>query len=941
MTEDREEIERLQARLDTLVRTQIDFQNEVSFIRSELERLRFVKREIEPTPVSRPAQPQRASELPEAEKPPSTTRWETTPPPPPRSDDPKPPSRAEQPFTGFGKYAAADETNTTSSSKDASNSFFQEQIDAARGNLEKFIGENLISTVGILILVLGVGIGAKFAIDNGWISPLMRIVFGYVMGLGLLGVAVRLKDKYLSFSSVLLSGGMAILYFVTYFAYALYSLFGQSTAFGLMVIFTVFTVAAALLYNRQVIAHVGLVGAYAVPFLLSDDSGNYLFLFSYMTILNIGILAISVKKFWKPLFYTSSAFTWLIFLGWFATRYSSAEHFYLAIIFLGIFFSIFYSTKIVHGIIWPESEDDENLIGIIATALIFYGFCFAIGDVQAANREYAVFFIYLGAASLAMLLTSFRFYGRVLVYVTYPLAWLIFGVWFLTKYQADEHLVLASVTAAGFFAIFYGATLIYRLMTDDLAMAEHAGLLITNSFIFYGFGYAILQSRENLWAYQGLFTAGHSAFHSLVAHAVNRIKGSAVEVIQVLAILIITFSTIAIPIQFDGNAVTMIWSVQAAALFWFGRARAIELFQYYSYPIIALAAGSMVIDWLITYAERTNYASEANRQVFANGDFIAAIIFVGAMAFIYVTHQDDKHESVLSVDLARIFGYVVAVLGIVALYNLFRVEISNYHHLLVVNSGIFANGSSPSQTSLTKAGDISRFNVLWQLNYTMLFATVLSLVNIKKFRSVNLAKLSIVLDILSLGAFLPIGMVLFYQLRVNYMLSDADLATGPMHIAIRYFSYLFAVGLLYVLFVYSQDRELMPELSEDRSAAAFDSIFYATIFITASGELVNLMEQMHIPDSTKLGLSILWAVYAVIMIVVGIAKNKAYLRIAAIVLLAATLVKLFFYDIADLPTIPKTILFVAIGILMLIVGYLYNRYKEVIFKNPDPDSIES
>ncbi|CAN5182450.1 hypothetical protein BH20ACI2_BH20ACI2_28990 [soil metagenome] len=940
MTEDRNEIERLQTRLDTLVRTQIDFQKEVSFIRAELDRLRPVKKEMGPTSVGDSPQPQVASELPEAEKYSTTQSLEAT--PPPKSENPKLPPRSEQPFTGIGQSGTAGETtNSTSSSKGGLNSFVEEQMDAARGNLEKFIGENLISTVGIVILVLGVGIGAKFAIDNGWISPLMRIVFGYVMGFGLIGVAVRLKEKYLSFSAVLLSGGMAIMYFVTYFAYALYSLIGQPSAFGLMVIFTVFAVVAAILYNRQIIAHIGLVGAYAVPFLLTDNSGNYLFLFSYMTILNVGILAISVKKYWKSLFYTSSAFTWLIFLAWFVTKYSPAEHFYLAIVFLGIFFSIFYSTKIMHGIIWPESEDDENLICIIATALIFYGFCFAIGDVQAANREYAVFFIYLGVASLAMLLTSFRFYGRVLVYIAYPLTWLIFGAWFLTKYQADEHLVLASVAAAGFFAIFYGATLIYRLTTDDLVLTEHAGLLITNSFIFYGFGYAILQSRENLWAFQGLFTAGHAAFHSLVAHAVNKIKASAVDVVQVLAILIITFSTIAIPVQFDGNAVTMIWSVQAATLFWFGRVRAIELFEYFSYPVIALAAGSLALDWIIAFAERSYDISEANRQVFANGDFVAAIIFVGAMAFIYVTHQDDNHESVLDVDLARVFGYVVAVLGVVALYNLFRVEISNYHHLLIVNSGIFAAGTSPSLTSLAMVDDISRFNVLWQLNYTMLFATVMSLVNINKLRSVKLAKAAILLDMLCLGAYVTIGMVQFYQLRVNYMLSDADSVTGPMHIAIRYISYFLVAGLLYILFVYSRDRELAQELPEDQAAAGFDSILYLTIFITASCELVNIMEQLHIPDSTKLGLSILWAVYAVIMIVAGIAKNKAYLRIAAIVLLAATLVKLFFYDIADLPTIPKTILFVAIGILMLIVGYLYNRYKDLIFKNPDPDDLES
>ncbi len=46
------------------------------------------------------------------------------------------------------------------------------------------------------------------------------------------------------------------------------------------------------------------------------------------------------------------------------------------------------------------------------------------------------------------------------------------------------------------------------------------------------------------------------------------------------------------------------------------------------------------------------------------------------------------------------------------------------------------------------------------------------------------------------------------------------------------------------------------------------------------------------------------------------------------------LVKLFFYDAADLDTIPRTILFVALGITLLIASFLYNKYKEIIFGSP-------
>ncbi|MBK7707081.1 MAG: DUF2339 domain-containing protein [Acidobacteria bacterium] len=126
-------------------------------------------------------------------------------------------------------------------------------------NLEKFIGENLIAMVGAVITVIGVAIGAKYAIDKGWITPVMRIVFGYLIGIGLLIPAFRLREKMSRFSAVTLSGSMAIFYFVTYAAYSFYDLIPQPFAFALMVLFTAFTVFAAIRYERVVIAHIGMV----------------------------------------------------------------------------------------------------------------------------------------------------------------------------------------------------------------------------------------------------------------------------------------------------------------------------------------------------------------------------------------------------------------------------------------------------------------------------------------------------------------------------------------------------------------------------------------------------------------------------------------------------------------------------------------------------------
>jgi uncharacterized membrane protein len=83
-------------------------------------------------------------------------------------------------------------------------------------------------------------------------------------------------------------------------------------------------------------------------------------------------------------------------------------------------------------------------------------------------------------------------------------------------------------------------------------------------------------------------------------------------------------------------------------------------------------------------------------------------------------------------------------------------------------------------------------------------------------------------------------------------------------------------------------------------------------------------------QSYKLGLSILWGIYSLFLIGFGIWKKNKPMRIGAIALFGITLIKLFFYDISHLNTIAKTIVFVSLGILLLIISFLYNKYKQLI-----------
>ena len=248
-------------------------------------------------------------------------------------------------------------------------------------DLEKIIGESWINKIGILIVIIGVAIGAKYSIENELISPLTRIILGYLEGVGLLGFGIKLKPKFEGYSAVLVSGSISIFYFITYFAYSFYNLIPQILAFAMMLIFTVFTVFAAIKYNRVVIAHIGLIGAYAVPFLLSSGSGRVDILFSYMLIINLGILFISIKRDWKTLHYSAFFFTWLIYGSWFADKsfYSSLQGYEaLGIGFATAFFLIFYGVSLFNNIISKEKLDKINIILILLNSFIYFGFGYGI-----------------------------------------------------------------------------------------------------------------------------------------------------------------------------------------------------------------------------------------------------------------------------------------------------------------------------------------------------------------------------------------------------------------------------------------------------------------------------------------------------------------------------------------------------------------------------------
>jgi len=248
---------------------------------------------------------------------------------------------------------------------------------------------------------------------------------------------------------------------------------------------------------------------------------------------------------------------------------------------------------------------------------------------------------------------------------------------------------------------------------------------------------------------------------------------------------------------------------------------------------------------------------------------------------------------------------------------------------LYVDSMISVPGEGENYSVTYQNEDHLNFKTTWIINYSLVFLFLLALINIKIVKDRTVGIINLWIGFLFVVVFLTQGLYVLSELRDNYINQlQPQYQSGSFNIWIRYISFACAGMMLAALYKYLGEEFMKP--IGHRVTVAFDLLLHSSLLWIASSELISWTGNAMGSPAHKLQLSILWGVYALLLIVIGLWKKKKHLRIGAIVLFTVTLIKLFFYDISYLDTIAKTIVFVALGVLLLIISFLYNKYKDFL-----------
>jgi len=278
-------------------------------------------------------------------------------------------------------------------------------------DIEKFIGENLINKIGIAVLVLGIAFFVKYAIDKNWIKEWGRVAIGIGCGALLIAIAHYLRKNYRSFSSVLVGGGLAVFYFTIAFAFHQYQLISQTQAFIVMLVITAFAVILSLLYDRLEVAVLAAIGGFITPFLVTNGSGNYIALFSYLIILNVGLLILSYFKKWPLINILSLFFTVIIYGSWMTATFAFSEKippYKNALIFATVFYGLFLAMNMIHNIRYQKPFKAFDFFILLLINCSYY----TAGMIELANLHNGqfkgIFTIGMAAVNFALAFYFFK-----------------------------------------------------------------------------------------------------------------------------------------------------------------------------------------------------------------------------------------------------------------------------------------------------------------------------------------------------------------------------------------------------------------------------------------------------------------------------------------------------------------------------------------------------
>ena len=779
--------------------------------------------------------------------------------------------------------------------------------EAAPG-FEERVGTRWVVWLGGLTLALGGFFMVRYSIDAGLLGPGVRTLLGGAFALALLaaGEWTRRQESTSSIPvlpianipAVLTAAGTAVAFGTVYAAYALYGFLAPASAFILLGLVALGTLAAALLHGPM-LAGLGIVAAFGTPLLVSSEKPDFWALYIYLAVVTAAAFGLARIRLWSWLAVTTIALAllWTLPVLTFDPPQVGPYAFHVMSGFA------LATLLVVCGLLFGPPAEDDRVEPVSSGSLAAYLFGAVLIVLASFHADAAiVVFAILTATTLLVAWRAPAAAGAIALAAAF--AGLVFLEWAVRA--NPDMLVLPGGPLPGI-----GPSL------TDSSVSLH---LIVAALFAVGFGAAgfFAQGRSSnalvpvIWSTAGVFTplALLIALYARIAHLDQSIPFAILAVLLATALAAATeilsrrearpglvaatalFATgalaalaLALTFALDKGWLTIALALTSTGAAWVSTQRPIPFLRVLS----SILAGIVVLR--IGYEPRIVGAAVGTTPIFnwlLWGYGVPALSFwVGS---IFLRRRDDA--SLRSVEAAAILFTVLLVF----------LEIRH-----AVNGGdVYRSSAGLTETAL-------------QVCAALAMAIGLERLRVRSGSIIH--NISAILLTLFAGAAALVGLLFIDN---PYVFGWGNTINGAFVNALLLGYATPAILALLLSYAVAAGR---------RPAAYGNTIAAGALVLALSYVSLEIRRLYHGPmmssgpifDVEQYTYSIAWLAFGVLLLVIGILVNSQRARLASAVVIALTIGKVFLIDLSTLTGVYRALSFMGLGLVLVAIGWFYQK----------------
>lgn len=785
----------------------------------------------------------------------------------------------------------------------------------ARAGLEERLTSRWLVWLGAVALVLAGIFLIKYSIDNALLTPAMRATFGLLLGIALTlgGEWLRrrpmqkeiaaLKPDYVP--GALTSAGLFISFASIFAAYALLDLLSPTVAFiGLAIVALVAFALAAL--HAPIVAIIGLLAGFATPALVSSPDPNAGILFAYLALIAAAAYAVVVYRGWGWLAYGATAGGLLWTLAWILGPMQAGDLLIIAA-FLAVLTAaaIWLALRLTPGdapVIWqkPHQPQGPEFNGWLAAAG-------SVGLAALASHVAQAPMVSLSLAALGAVVLGYagrrseRFDGFIalaaalLFFVL--LAWDPEGILGQLLYDIEAGNIIAPAgalyapEAKGFvlshlFAAALIAALGFYLLRGSQRPAVWAGMSLLGAVLILAAGYARSRffTTDLLWA---ITATAAAAIAVSLAGALNKRREErpyrlALGFYAAAAIAGVSF---AFAFVFREAWLTVALALQLPALAWLEKALDLKELRKLALVVAAVILVRLALNpYVLSY--EVNHALGTQWILYGYG--IPALAFFAA-GWLFKQRLND-----LAVTVMESGAFVFALL------------------LVALEIRIFTEGRIAAE-ELTLF-ELALHTLVWLgAGWWRLRSFAAAGRAIDKWWAIVLIGLGLA------------GVILGQLLILNPLFSYDSIGDKPIFNALLV-AYL-APAILIGLIAYTLPSVVkVPHARIGLFALALILVLAWVTLETKRFFQGPILSFSAASDGEYYAYSVVWLISSLVLLAVGLWRKAPWLRHGALAILILTVCKVFLSDMAALGGLYRVASFLGLGLFLVGIGYVYQRY---------------